>query len=226
MSACGYSRRGFSLVETLVVITIIGVLASLCGLAMQGVSSAARLSTGGSQIADLLDQARERAILNQSPVAVVLLGAGATANHVFTALSYSASTATWVQSTKWQNLPSGIIANPNANSTDGSGNPMTAFLPSNSPLVSPALPPLTYLGTTYSAGAATSGYGYIIFLSDGSLYQDSNGFPSLPCVLQLIEGINQSSGTQYTGNQNTSGKPADYFEILVNNTGRVKILRP
>ena len=69
----------------------------------------------------------------------------------------------------------------------------------------------------------TDGYGYIVFLPDGSLYQSG----SQPSTFRLVKGVSTSGGAQYTGAKDANGSPADYFEIMINeSTGRVKTARP
>jgi hypothetical protein len=101
-----------------------------------------------------------------------------------------------------------------------------AFLPSNSPTLSVPLPLLTKGTTTYSPKNAT-GYGYIVFLPSGSLYQDASLSNAQPGVFRLVEGVFTSAGAQYTGTRGGSGDPANYFEIVINEcTGQVKTFRP
>ncbi|MFZ4388056.1 MAG: pilus assembly FimT family protein, partial [Chthoniobacterales bacterium] len=64
----------FSLIELLVVIGIIALLASMLVFSTKG--GGATLSTAGIQVAVLMDQAREVAILKRQPTALVMLGDG------------------------------------------------------------------------------------------------------------------------------------------------------
>jgi len=67
---------GFSLVELLMVIAIISILTGVSTLSLKGISGGSELFTGGSQVANLLESARELAIVKKTPVAVALLAVG------------------------------------------------------------------------------------------------------------------------------------------------------
>lgn len=221
-------QTGFSLIELLVVISLIATLSSLTAFSLKGNSGAVKLSTGGWQLASLIDSARETAILRQKPVAIVLLASGdEVANRVFTVLGYvppasSGEAGQWKQISRWETLPQGVLAD---TGFDSSGNALIAFTSSGSVTLNTytTLPSLTYQGLSY---AAKDQYGYIIFMPDGSLYQDASGALPSPCVLRLVEGVRQGVETRHTGQKNEDGNAANYFEIVfIQATGRTKIIR-
>lgn len=163
--------------------------------------------------------------MRRQPTALAMLASGReAANRIFFVLAYEpqeGSVGSWKRISRWEILPQGIVAD---SAVDSGGNTLKAFFPSNSPLSQPGLPEVTYNGQRYSARER---YGYVIFLPDGSLYQDTSGSLSGGCVLRLVEGVfEEGSGVQYTGMQGGNGS-ANYFEIALNRaTGRAKITRP
>ncbi|XHR29474.1 MAG: Tfp pilus assembly protein FimT/FimU [Chthoniobacteraceae bacterium] len=220
-------QTGFSLIELLVVVSLIATLSSLTVFSLKGNSGAAKLSTAGWQVASLIDSARETAILRQTPVAVVLLASGDdVANRVFTVLCYIPPASPdvsgqWKQISRWGTLPQGVLAD---SGLDSSGNAL-ALTPSGSVNLATCatLPSLTYQGLSY---AAKDKYGYIVFMPDGSLYQDAAGSLPSPCVLRLVEGIRQGTGVRRTGQTDGGGNSANYFDIVfIQATGRTKIIR-
>ena len=208
--------RGFSIIELLMVIAIVSVLASVSALSISGIAGAAHLSTGGAQISNFLESAREMSILKKTPVAVALLAKGDdVGSRIMTALEYLPDANQWVRISKWETLPKGVMVDMTAGGTNNT------FVPGNSPTISPALPNLVYASNTYSP-QLTDGYGYIVFLPNGSLYQSG----TQPSVFRLVEGVSTSTGSRYTGAKDANGNPVNYFEIVINeSTGRVKMAR-
>lgn len=218
-------NKGFTLVELLCVCSIMVVLSALVIPAMQ-TPSGTLLFTSAARLSTMLESARQTAILKRQPVAVAMLPADSSSVQRFTALQYSGSNS-WIQIARWTALPTGVLADSPAD-TDSSGNMLNAFAPTNSPVVSSTLPGLVYAGTTYKPGATATSYGYVIFLPDGSLYQN-NGLPKIPCITRVVEGTTNGAGgiKFYTGARNTAGGPANYCDIVLNNTtGQVKLVRP
>ncbi len=225
---CGRGKRAFSLVELLTVVALTLILASLGAISLRGNRGATLLSTGGVKVANLFENARERAILGRQPVAIILLSKGeGVAGRVFSVLEYVPNglegVAHWKRISRWEVLPGGILKD---SGTDSSGNPLRLLDPAYSPQMMPALPTLNYSGTSYEPRVA-GGYGYVVFLPDGSVYQDSSGFPGSPCVLRLVEGQIQQDVVQYTSTRTTDGRAANYFEICLNQmAGTLKITQP
>jgi len=62
------ARRGFSLIELLVVIAIFAILATLAVSAFSNIGKAGRLTKAGGDVSSLLEQARTHAMANNIPV--------------------------------------------------------------------------------------------------------------------------------------------------------------
>lgn len=212
----------FSMVELLVVIGIVALLASFVSFSTKG--GGAKLSTAGVQIAGLMEQAREMAILKRQPTALVMLADGdEAAQRVFAVLGYvpaATGPGAWERLSRWEKLPAGVLAD---EGVDSGGNPLQALKPSNSPVVNPALPTLSYAGASYAPGTK---YGYVVFLPDGGVYQDSGGAPATPLVLRLVEAVREGGAVRYTSAQD-AGRSVNFFEITINQpSGLAKITRP
>ncbi|XHR29825.1 MAG: Tfp pilus assembly protein FimT/FimU [Chthoniobacteraceae bacterium] len=220
------TQKAFTLVELLCVVSLFGILAALTMPALQG-SKAPQLSTSGARLSGLMEASRQTAIVTRQPVVVAMLVANTQTPQRFTTLQWvpstSGDTGNWKQISKWEALPSGLLAD----DTDSDGNPLEVFQPAKSPQLASSrqLPDLVYGGADYKPGVS-GGYGYIIFLPDGSLYQDDSS-PSLPWVLRIVEASKTASGNiAYQGARNSVGRPANFFEIVLNATGQPKIVRP
>jgi|GEM_PF-2881475 len=210
--------RGYTLVELLVVVSLILLLVGLGTPALRGLGQGRNLESAGARLVGVFEMARQWAVVGQRPVAVaMLLGGGDAAARTFTTLGYTPATGTWRQLSAWEILPRGVIV---ANGTDNGGTSFQGLSAAASVAITPALPPLTHEGATYQPGGA-SGYGYVIFLPDGSLYQDDAG--TLPSIyaMRLINGFRQPSG------EITATQEHQPIEIYFNQvTGRTKLVHP
>ncbi len=216
-------QKAFTLVELISVVSIIVLLLTFLAPSLRN-SDAVLLGTTGVRLDGLMEAWRQTAIMSRQPVAVAMLAGDNAANQHFTAMRWfpesSGTAGVWKQISKWESLSEGILSD----KTDSSGNYLGAFLPDYSPDLNNSLPNLVYEGVTYRPGK-TPGYGYIVFLPDGSLYQDAKG-PPVPCKLRLVAGMRAGESIGYHGLKNNDGRPANYFEIVLNASGRSKVVRP
>lgn len=204
------SSAGFSVVELLTVVTLLGVLAGIGSISLKGNAGASRLATASTQSANLFESARETAILRKSPVAIALFPADSNSPAALTAFEYQPSSQTWSRISRWEKLPTGVIFDPSA-STD-----INSALVENSPQVSPALPTTDYAGSARSAGVS-GGYAYLVFLPNGSLLQQHSKLS----LVRFVEGIGDSATFRHTGSAE------NFVDLVINpTTGRIKIVRP
>jgi prepilin-type N-terminal cleavage/methylation domain-containing protein len=219
--------RGFSLVELLTVVVIIGIICAFVLPAVNGFGRSAALTSAGNLVTNLANYARQEAVSKNTMTALVVLTGQSVPQK--TDQYYRAATiieydpvAGWNQLGNWELLPSGIIFDCN-DATNCS------FL-ANSPQPFPFLSHQTSAALSYqgqpviSQGQPASGqigYAARIFLSNGSLQN-----PDKPAQLRLVEGYLQGSQVIYTRRGQT-GLPANYYDIaIVGMTGMTKVDRP
>ena len=105
---------GFSLVEMLLVLMIMGILLGLVVPAVNGIGRSSSLSTGGNTVVDLVNYAREEAMTKNTMTALVVLGRQGSDNdyRALTILEFD-RVAGWSQITPWEILPVGIVIDSN-----------------------------------------------------------------------------------------------------------------
>jgi len=197
-------------VELLVVIALIAVIIGIGSTSFGGHSGATRLTGAAVQCANLLESARDAAILRKNPVAVAIFPPASGERAALTVFEYQPLTQAWARVWQWERLPAGVVMdthyNPAANSA----------VAGNAPELSPALPVTDRDGQSYAPGQA-GGYAYLVFLPTGALLQPH----SRPGRLRLVEGVAEAGQVRRTG-------PSEQFVDLVVNasTGRLKLVKP
>jgi prepilin-type N-terminal cleavage/methylation domain-containing protein len=195
------SASGFSMVELLVVLAIGLILATLSFLSIGGVSGSRALVSGGNQVVDLVNEARQNSISKGTLTALIMVSSSGNSQldnraFILANLVSSGTTLAWTPISKWEILPQGVVVSTSLSSFT---NPSTA--PSNiSSLFS-----LQCQGTSIASTAVL----YEVFFPDGHLLPNS---ASTTPVIYLVLGV------QPGGN---------YYEITLNPyTGIPKVDRP
>jgi prepilin-type N-terminal cleavage/methylation domain-containing protein len=220
MKASLLRRRlsGFTLLELLAVITVIGIVSAMVVPAFRGFGRSASLSASGNVVANMIDNARQTAMSKNTLTAVVVLGKQGTDEdfRAVTTLEFD-PVAGWSQVQTWEVLPSGIVV-------DSADRDNCTFL-NNSPQPFPFLtrgglhtnPPVSYRGEPVKESA----YAARIFLPTGSLQN-----PEMPARLRLVEGFVDGERVTYT-RPDEKGKTANYYDVsIVGLTGLTKVNRP
>ena len=202
------SRRvGFSLIELLTVMAVVGVLATLTVAAVRGIGGANSLTAAGNQIAALAFQARQHSMTRGACTALIISeDIGAQAVYALTPRSDgdAPETADWTQLTRWTTLPAGIAIDWAASS-----------LASQSAALTPPLPALT------RAGQTVAGYRMLVFKPDGSLLGETD-----PPGLRVVEGQVDSNGGLVRSHPGSSNGSANVYDIrFLPASGRIKIDR-
>lgn len=99
----------FSLIELLIVISIISVLTVLAGLSLGGPMKAAKLNSAGNYLADLIAQTRQRATSKNMAVMLVVAKNDDGFYQYFSTYGLPLGAATWVPLSPWEKLPDEIV---------------------------------------------------------------------------------------------------------------------
>jgi prepilin-type N-terminal cleavage/methylation domain-containing protein len=107
-------KFGFTLIEMLSVLAIVGILGVLTITSVGGIASSYRMSTAGTQLADMFEYARQTALATGVPTRVVVVTDGwSDPARNFRTVNIlrredSADGVRWVVVRRWSDLPSGV----------------------------------------------------------------------------------------------------------------------
>lgn len=205
-------KAAFTLLEMVIVISIIALLVALALPTAANLLQATRLNTAGSKVAGLCASARQLAMSKNTLSALVLLGAhgGPDDYRAFTLMEYDAIHG-WQHNREWELLPQGVVVD--AGNLDES-----SFLgaPFDLPFLS-GQPPLRYHGKQVAAAACHAR----VFIPNGGLMDSET-----PSKIRLVEGEPRQNGVAYTGALN-HGRPANWHDVaIIGATGLLKTNRP
>ncbi len=224
-----HRAAGFSLIELLTVVLIIGIIAGFVVPAVNGIGRGSQLTNAGNAVVDMMNLARQEAMTKNTMTAVVIMARQPSGQQVvgedfsyraLTVVEYDA-VAGWSQITQWEILPPGIVIDCNPDPTSSpSHSSYNSFL-QNSPTF-PFLahgqlnPPVSFQGAQLNSNA----YAARIFMSNGALQN-----PEQPAQLRLVEGLYQGNGVIYT-NRNGQQSGNSYDVAILGMTGTTKVTRP
>lgn len=230
-AAIGSRKDGFTLVELLMVLSIMAVISTFAVTAMNTMGNSSRLDSGGRLVSNLVTIARSEAINQRTLVQLRIVttnqgGSDDLAAHYrkmsLWKLDQSQAQPTYVQFTPWETLPAGIIIDPSSDPAT-SASPAYAFAttPGTYFLNSGALNNSSSSGNGVTVGNGTYNYTWIEFSPTGS-----TTFPAgySTTYLLLTEGFipSQSGSPIYTHNRH-----ANWFQVSINSlTGTSKVVRP
>ncbi|HSI64280.1 MAG TPA: prepilin-type N-terminal cleavage/methylation domain-containing protein, partial [Candidatus Saccharimonadia bacterium] len=209
-------RGGFTLVEMLVVVTIVGILISVSAAGLSGAIQAMSLTNSGGKLTQVMEAARQRSMTGNVMTAVILVTkAGQNGDGRAFTIAECPPGGPWVQIREWEMLPDGIVIDLDAGTDNAS---FLANTPEKFPFNNgQSGSPVKYNGFSLPAGT----YAARIFLPGGGLLN-----PNEAAVLQVVHGTVEGGRVIYH-HRNPSGKPANYYRVaLLGATGKTKVERP
>lgn len=195
-----WRKTGFTLVELLMVVAIIGMLLAFVVPNARNFKASRELTNGGNAIVDMVNHARRIAMTENVLSALIFIkekaADGTDISRRYVLYQQLADRSGWKPVSRWENLPVGVFV---------SGTGSEIYFAEQVSLA-PPLPSLRRGSDTYSAGS----YVYQIFLPNGALLLNGNRDPR-ELHLRLED---DPQGT-------------NYFNIVINsNTGIPVIRRP
>ena len=210
------ATRAFTLVELLVVVLIIGLLLSFLVPAFGNLGKAGALTSAGSQVANLVNLARQNS-MSKNAMTALIVNTDSTldnANRLFTLLELvppssgaQPQTTDWKPLSGWETIRAGVVAD---------SNPANFSFPDSATQPVPKFPsPIQY------GAKAIGSYKYVIFLPNGTLLSGTS------TRIRLTEGFLAPGASTVTYTRPKAGGSANYYDItILAATGRTKIDRP
>jgi prepilin-type N-terminal cleavage/methylation domain-containing protein len=196
------ARRGFSLIELLVVISIVALLSTLTWLNGPSLLGAGWLRSGSDALYNTLSLARQTAVTNDMPCAFVIRTTGSNAWKEIALFTINVNTSNWIQTAAWKTLPQNIFVDekflPTWQNTKG-----LAFIAGSVAAPSPAI---TQAGSSLQHD---QDYLALVFLPDGSMMASEN--IALKLIIKRGDAVNSDNA----------------FILLAERAGgRVKMIQP
>lgn len=206
------SRAGFSLIEMMVVISIIATVSVAAFSGLFGIGGGFKLSGSGNRVSNLALLARQNSLAKNAMTALVMIADSGTEGDFRAFRLYEIvprtdgqplSSADWSPLGTWETTPDGVVVD-------------SCTFTLSSTAATPALPQITY------RDSVVANYQYVIFLPNGGLQGATS--PSV----RLVQGY-RSPGAQVTTYTaaHQAGAALNYYQVsLLTASGRVKIDRP
>jgi len=202
----------FTLVEMLVVVTVIGLLLALAGAGLGGAMQGMAMTNAGNKVTQVIDAARQRAMTANVLTAVVLVTNSGEAEdgRALTVIEYPPGGSAWTQYSEWDLLPEGVTI-------DLNNNDYGSFVNSKDPL-----PFFSSDSVKYKTKSLTPDQFTVrVFVPSGGLLDSSQA-----SQLQVVDGLNDNGTTTYT-KALVNNIPANYYRVtILGSTGKTKIERP
>lgn len=179
LSARRFSH-GFSLVELLTVIAIMAVLLSLGAGSVAGIGRANQLTATGNRISNLASLARQEAISQNTPTALIMLPADADASIAAAFAVLLLQDGQWKQISRWEILPESVVIDADTSSFLQNG-----ALPALADAASP-------IGSFRGKSLSVSDCSARVFLPSGGLWN-----PDKSATVRLIEKNRADPGANY-----------------------------
>jgi general secretion pathway protein G len=206
---------GFSLVELLVVVSIMSLLATVAMVNMGGLNQSSQVASGGNLIVDMANLARQLAVTHEANTALAIIRASAADNaadvgqpkiglRTVCVMQYlpttTSSSPQWQMVTPWQSLPRSVSISDDSTQS-------TVFNSSSTDNLS-----ATYRNVSYESNGTQNVLAVLIFTPEGGL--DTNGVTKR---MRVVPGKG--------GKVDTSA--VNYYDIVFDPySGGSKIFRP
>ncbi len=212
-------RSGFSLMELIVVMSVIAIIFSIGANSLRSPGSSYQLVNASNMVSGLMNQARAYAISHNTQAALFV---SVSADPRFPDQEYRTVSVwfrnadlggDWQQLSPWQALPDGIIIDPTPeSSTTGEYYFDSSALPNEAEVES--------RGNTMAVR-------FVRFNSHGAVNFDGLSSPLLAVRMRLVNGYLEDSVVRYTGAQGADFTAVNWAEVSTDGlTGRVQHHRP
>ena len=206
--------RGFSLLELLVVITIILILATLIGLNSGGILGAAGVTSGAELVRNQINAARQTATAKGLTSFVVIQKTGPNAWQRVGVFAQVPGTTQWQQLDRWRNLPVQSFVDPNYSPASEPWARKPLSLSEAHQKVPAPSTPIQDLGTALVHG---NDYLAMAFLPGGSLVSDEN------VALRVAAGRSDNGNVSIQGGLT----PTNWVKLVIEKiSGQVKEITP
>lgn len=216
--------RGFTLIEILAVILIIGVLTAMSVPAIRGFTSAASMSTGVREMASTLALGRSNAIARRTVVrfgiALDWSGDASARLRKYSLWEWDREAEDFVQSHEWETLPGGLVFEPERPAYL----PESDYAAKDGSSVRGDFVPAESTFRAESGGNAVE-VAFFEFTPSGGARVKNGELRNI--IFTIVRGtVDEGGGVNHTSLA-SDGSPGDWAQFNIDTlTGRVRIYRP